>query len=116
MQLRVEEFVRPTLVAFEAFRAFPLALWNQLQLWCPAEGVKSFVAHITVQEVSLLCGRGADIAELAIKALPIGLKLGNQSLILFLCEHDWGRFVIVTSGWKQLKTVCVEALSTKGAR
>lgn len=45
----VEKTGRGTFRAFETFGTFPLALWDKLELGCPAEGVEGFIAHITVK-------------------------------------------------------------------
>ena len=49
VQLGIKELIGPALIALETFRTFPLTFWNKLQLWCPAERVKSLIAYITVK-------------------------------------------------------------------
>jgi len=77
VQDRVKEAASAAFVTLKALWAFPLALWDQLELRCPTERVEGFVAHITIEQIGFLSSWGANVTELAVEALPIRLEFSN---------------------------------------
>jgi hypothetical protein len=77
VQGRVKEAASAAFVALKALWAFPLALWDQLELRCPTERVEGFVAHITIEQIGFLSSWGANVTELAVETLPIRLEFSN---------------------------------------
>jgi hypothetical protein len=125
VQGRVEEGLCVAFAAREAFVAFPLALGDVLNRRVEAKRVEGLVTDVTVEQVGLLSCARADLTELAVEALPVGLELGDQSLVLgllllerlllLLLLRVLLRALLARPYWLQLQAVGMEGLATEGA-
>ena len=78
--------------------------------------MECFVTDIAVKEGSFVVGTGADLAVLAVQALPVDLELSDQLLLLLWIAHVLREFlpvrVVGDISRHQLQTVGVKRLPT----